>query len=91
LEHRSEAAWAVRTLIREQRRLANSIKISERIRILWVAARLDQQLEQCSDREIGDLMIIAQDRFHIFEPEFAICYCAQRRLLLRTTKEDFTE
>lgn len=81
LEHRSEAELAVRTLIREQRRLANSIKISERLRILWVAARLDQQLARCSDREIGELMVVVQERFGIFEVEMALCHHARKRLL----------
>jgi hypothetical protein len=91
LEYRSEAELAVRTLIREQHRLANSIRISERFRILWVAAMLDEGLARCTDREIGELILIVQDRFHLFEPEFALCHHARRRLLLRTIKEDFTE
>jgi hypothetical protein len=91
LEHRSEAQRAVRTLIREQRTLANSIKISERFRTLWVASQLDRQLGHCTNHEIGELLSFAQNRFHIFEPEFAICHHAQRRLWLRNLKEDFTE
>jgi len=52
---------------------------------------LDRQLARCSDREIGSLLSFVQDRFHIFEPEFAICRHAQRSLLLRNIKEDFSE
>jgi hypothetical protein len=92
LEHRSEAQGAVRTLIREQRRLANSPHLAMRFRTLWVAAQLDRQLTQCTDRELGELMVIVQERFHIFEPEFALCHHARKMLLLlRTIKEDFTE
>jgi hypothetical protein len=28
-------------------------------------------------------MMVVQDQFHIFEPEFALCHHARRRLLLR--------
>jgi hypothetical protein len=61
------------------------------LRILWIAALLDEQLACCSEGEIGELMAIVRGRFHIFEPEFGICEHAQRRLLLRTIKEDFAE
>ena len=82
---------AVRALIQRQRELANSPHPTERFRTLWVAAMLDRQLARCSDREIGSLLSFVQDRFHIFEPEFAICRHAQRSLLLRNIKEDFSE
>jgi hypothetical protein len=62
----------------------------ERFGVLWIAATLEEHLIQSTDREIGQLMLIVQDRFAIFEPEFALCHHARRRLLLRTTKEDFT-
>jgi hypothetical protein len=81
----------VRALIERQRDLASSPRTSSRLRILWIAALLDKRLARCSDREIGDLLSFAQDRFHIFEPEFAICHHARRRLMLRNLKEDFTE
>jgi hypothetical protein len=34
--------------------------------------------------------VIVQDRFHIFEPEFAIIHHAKRRLSLRSAKENLT-
>jgi len=70
-------------LIDEHRRLATSPHPAERFRILWIAAALDKRLRQCTDHEIGELLAVARDRFHIFEPEFALCYHAKRRLLLR--------
>ena len=80
---RSELHRVISDLIHEQRRLANSPHLAERFRIFWTAADLDKRLRQCTDREIAQLMVVVQDRFHIFEPEFALCYHAQRRLLLR--------
>jgi hypothetical protein len=88
LEHKAEAVSVIRALIEKQRRPAMSPDPAERFRTLWIAARLKKLLAQCTDREIGKLLIVVQDRFHIFEPEFAICYYAQRRLLLRSTKEN---
>jgi hypothetical protein len=88
VESKSDSDRAVRALIQRQRRLANSPHLTERFRILWVAAQLDQQLACCSDREISGLIAIVRDRFHIFEPEFGICEHAHRRLLLRTIKEN---
>ena len=80
---RSELHRVISDLIHEQRRLANSPHLAERFRILWTVAALDKRLRQCTDREIGTLLTIARDRFHIFEPEFALCHHAKRRLLLR--------
>ena len=79
----SELHRVVRSLIRRQRRLMHSSDSVERFHTLWIAALLDEHLTQCTDRQIGDLMVIVQDRFHIFEPEFGICYHARKRLLLR--------
>ena len=78
-----ELQRVVRILIERQRRLMRSSDPVERFHTLWIVALLDEHLTQCTDREIGDLMVIVQDRFHIFEPEFAICHHATRRLLLR--------
>ena len=39
------------------------------------------KLARCADHEIGELLTLVQERFHIFEPEFAICHHAIRRLL----------
>jgi hypothetical protein len=83
LDNNSDLDKVVRALIYEQRRLATSPHFAERFRILWTAATLDKRLRQCTDREIGELLAIAQSQFHIFEPEFALCHHAKRRLLLR--------
>ena len=42
---------------------------------------LDQRLSQCTDREMGGLIRLLQERLGIFEPEFSICEHAKRRLL----------
>ena len=83
MDHNSDLDKFVRALIDEQRRLINSPHLAERFRTFWTVATLDKRLRRCTDREIGTLLTIAQDRFHIFEPEFAICYHARRRLLLQ--------
>ena len=80
---RSHLYRVICALIDKQRSLANSTDFSVRFRTLWTAALLDKRLKQCTDSEIGSLLGIVQDRFQIFEPEFAILYHAQRRLLLR--------
>jgi hypothetical protein len=80
---RSELYPVISALIHEQRRLATSPHLAERFRILWIAATLDKRLRECTDHEIAQLMVVVQDRFHIFGPEFALCYHAKRRLLLR--------
>jgi hypothetical protein len=71
----------VRALIGELHRLANSPDPLERFRTLWIAVLLHERLVHCTDREIGDLMVIVKKRFGIFEPEFAICHHAIERLL----------
>ena len=90
VEQGSELQRVVRALIQEQRRLANSTQLAMRFRTLWVAATLDRHFAHCTDFEIGDLMLIVQERFHIFEPEFAICHHARRRLSLRIPMENLT-
>jgi hypothetical protein len=88
LEHRRQADRAVRALIDEQRKLAESADPLERFRVLWVAATLDEHLAQCTDHEVGELMRFVQERFGLFEPEFALCHHARRRL--GSAKENFT-
>jgi heme oxygenase len=87
LEHDSEAYHSIGALIEKQRDRANSTDISRRLRILWITARLDKLLAHSTDRQLGDLMGCVLERFGMFEPEFAICYHARRRLLLTTAEE----
>jgi hypothetical protein len=89
LEHWSEAD-SVRALIEKQRRLVNSDNPAERLRILWIAALLDQRLSGCTDHEIAELMNLVQEQFGIFDPEMAVCEHARRRLLLRSIRERLT-
>jgi hypothetical protein len=91
LEHESELYRVISALIREQRRFAGSPNLSERLRTLWTAALLNKQLTRCTNHEVGELLIVVQDRFHIFEPEFALCHHAARRLLLRSIEEKLTK
>jgi hypothetical protein len=77
-------------LIEKQRRLVRSDKPAERSRTLWIAAMLDERLAGCTDHEIGQLMILVQERFGIFEPEIAVCDHAKKRLLLRGGREHQT-
>jgi hypothetical protein len=51
---------------------------------------LDGSLLHCTDHEIGELMLIVQERFGIFEAEFGICEHAKRRLLLKPKMENPT-
>jgi hypothetical protein len=74
---------AICTLIQEQRRLVSSTIFAERFRVLWLAAMLDESLLHCTDYEVGKLMSFVQQRFGIFDAEFAICYHARKRLLLK--------
>ena len=90
VEYESELHGVICALIERQRHLANSTNLAIRFRTLWVAAMLDESLSHCTDHEIGDLILIVQERFHIFEPEFGICEHAKRRLLLRVAKENLT-
>jgi hypothetical protein len=80
---RSHLHRVICALIDKQQHLANSTDLSVRFRTLWTAALLNKHLNQCTDREIGKLLVIVQDQFHILEPEIAILYHAQRRLLRR--------
>lgn len=83
MEHESAELRVVHTLIDKQRKLLGSTDLAERLHILWIAALLDKRLSQCTDRQIGELLVLVEDRFAIFEPEFGICHHAKRRLLLR--------
>jgi hypothetical protein len=90
LEHESELQRVIRALIQEQRMLVTSTNVWERFGVLWIAALLDKRLKQCTDHEVGELMVIVQGRFGLFEPEFAVCYHARQRLLLGSAKERLT-
>jgi hypothetical protein len=74
---------ALLALIDEMRRIANSPDPLERFRTLWIGVLLNDRLLLCTDREIGDLLVIVKKRFGIFEPEFAICHHAIGRLCSR--------
>jgi hypothetical protein len=87
LKSKLEANRAVRALIQRQRELANSPHPTERFRTLWIAALLDERLARCTDREIGELMVIVQERFGVFEVEMALCHHARLRLLRSRLKE----
>ena len=87
---RSHLYRVICALIDKQQHLANSTDFSVRFRTLWTVALLDKHLKRCTDHEIGKLLVIVQDRFHIFEPEFAIIHHAKRRLSLRSAKENLT-
>jgi hypothetical protein len=87
LKSEPDADRAVRALIEWQRELANSPYLAMRFRTLWVAALLDKRLKQCTDHEVGELMVIVQGRFHVFESEFGICEHARKRLVRSTGKD----
>ena len=80
---RSHLYRVICALIDKQRLLANSTDFYVRFRTLWTVALLDKHLNQCTDSEIGKLLVIVHERFHILDPEFAIIHHAQRRLLRR--------
>ncbi len=81
----------IRALIEKQQKLLSSTNPWQGFGTLWTAALLDEYLAKCTDGEIGDLMLIVQDRFHLFEPEFAICHHAGRKLMLPNAKEQLTK
>jgi hypothetical protein len=84
LKHESAADRVIRALIERQRRLVNSDYLSERLRIFWLAALLDERLADCTDRQIAELMDYVLERFGIFEPEMAVCRHARHRLFRST-------
>jgi hypothetical protein len=71
----------VADLIDKQRRLADSHDPCERAKTLWVATELDKRLSRCTDVQIAELLVRAEERLPIFEPEFAVIEHARRRLL----------
>ena len=80
---KSELRRVICVLIERQRTLLASPNPLKRFGVLWIAVTLDKCLRQCANHEIGQLLSVVQDRFHILEPEFALCHHAKRRLLLR--------
>jgi hypothetical protein len=68
-------------LIERQRRLADSHDPLQRAQTLWVAAELDKRLSRCTDAQIAELLLRAEERLPIFEPEFAVVEHARLRLL----------
>src|ERR1035441_9639231 len=69
LLYRSELHRIIGDLIHEQRTFLTSTNPVQRSGVLWTAADLDKRLRQCTDREIGTLLTIVGDQFHIFEPD----------------------
>jgi hypothetical protein len=74
---------SVEELFEYQRKLAGSHDLLERLKVLWIAARLKERLELCSDHEMGDLLSLVRDVFGLFSPEHAVCEFAIRRLQRR--------
>jgi hypothetical protein len=87
LEHTSREDRIVRAFIEKQCKVVRSLNPTVRFGVLWIAASLDKRLRRCTDLEIGDLLVLVQERFDIFEPEFAICYHARQRLLRAAEKD----
>jgi hypothetical protein len=81
LEHLPLDEVSLPKLFDQQRRLAGSHDLLERIRTLWIGALLGERLERCSDHEIGDLLSLVQDGLGLFSPDFAVCEHAKRRML----------
>lgn len=78
--HETELYRVISALIQEQRRFAAAPNLAVRFQTLWIAAMLNNRLKQCTNHEVGELLIHVQDRFQIFDAEFAICEHARRRL-----------
>jgi hypothetical protein len=83
VEHLPPDELSVSELFEYLRKLAGSRDLLERLKVLWIAARLKERLEFCSDREIGDLLSLVQDGFGIFSAEYSVCEHAKRRLRQR--------
>lgn len=77
---------SVEELVEHMRKLARSPILLERLKTLWLGARLSECLESCSDHEVGELISLVQDRLGIFTPEFAVCEHARRRLFRSSPK-----
>jgi hypothetical protein len=86
VEHLSPEKLSTVELFEFLRRLAKSHDVSERLRILWIAAAFGERLERCSDARIADLLCKVQEGFVIFSPDFAVCEHAKRRLQRSSSK-----
>ena len=80
MEHLSPEKFSTVELFEFLRKLAKSPDVSERLRILWIAAAFGERLERCSDAQIGDLLFKVQERMGLFTPEFGVGEHAKRRL-----------
>jgi Phage integrase family len=58
---------------------------------LWVATELDKPLSRCTDAQIAELLLRAEERLPIFEADFAVVEHARRRLLRSGQQELFSE
>ncbi len=83
MEHLLPEKLSVEELFENQRKLAGSHNLIERLKTLWIGAELRERLEWCSDQKIGDLLSLVQDGLGIFSAEFAVCEHAKRRLQRR--------
>ena len=81
MEDSTERVRIALALIERQRRLADSHDPLERAKTLWVATELDKRLSRCTDAQIAELLLRAEERLPIFEAEFAVIEHARRRLL----------
>ena len=80
MEHLSPEKLSTVELFEFLRKLAKSHDVSERLRILWIAAAFGERLERCSDAQIGDLLSKEQERMSVFSAEYSVCEQAKRRL-----------
>ena len=48
---------------------------------ICVVTTLEDCLVQCSDLEIGNLLVLVQEGLCIFDPKMVLCEHAERRLL----------
>jgi hypothetical protein len=82
MEQLSDEDFGVYALIREQRRLANSKRLSDRfLGAVRLAGMLRQRLAKLTDRQIGQLVSdVVADEFRVLGPEMEICEHAVRRL-----------
>ncbi len=86
MEHLSPEKLSTVELFEFLRKLAKSPDVSERLRILWIAAGFSERLEQCADAQIGDLLFKVQEPMGLFTPEFGVCEHAKRRLQRSSSK-----
>jgi len=76
-----EGLRTVLELMEWQRRLAGSRDPLQRAKTLWVATELNECLSRCTDAQMAELLIRAEESLPIFEAEFAVIEHARRRLL----------